>query len=126
MKPEESLKRSVIGLCGWLHLHVAHFRPARTKDGKWRTPVEGNGAVYPDLTIVGPRGVMWRELKSATGTFEPGQEEWLAKLTAAGADAAVRRPADWDSGLIEEELRAIAAAYLSKTVFDLASLRRPR
>ena len=124
---EETLKLDVLGLCGWLHLHVAHFRPARTADGGWRTAVQGNGKGYPDLTIVGVTEVMWRELKDTKRKVEPEQQEWLDKLTAAGANAGVWRPADWESGRIEDELRAIADPRLSKTAFDLSTLkRRPR
>ena len=74
---------------------LAHFRPARTAHG-WATPVEFDGAGFPDLVIVDPaaRTVMFRELKSRHGVLTDTQHRWLDRLTAAGADAAVWRPSD--------------------------------
>jgi hypothetical protein len=63
---------------------------------------------YPDWTIVGKR-VLFRELKTQRGRLSPSQKGWLAKLTAAGQDAGVWRPADLMSGRIAGELIAISA-----------------
>lgn len=61
-----------------------------------RDPVR-NRAGFPDLVIVLPgRGVLWRELKTARGRLSREQQVWLAQLQAAGQDAKVWRPADWD------------------------------
>lgn len=59
---EDELKSNVLDMCQELRLRVAHFRPARTEHG-WRTPVEGDGAGFSELVIVGTE-VLWRELKS--------------------------------------------------------------
>jgi hypothetical protein len=101
---EREFQRQVLKLArltGWL---AAHFRPARTRDG-WRTPVEGDGAGFVDTVLIHPgRGlVLFRELKTDTGRLTPEQERWLAALTAAGADAGVWRPKDWQT--IEAILR---------------------
>ena len=79
---------------------VAHFRPARTEAG-WRTPVQGDGAGFPDLVLAHPgRGeLLFRELKSKRGRLTPAQSAWLETLHAAGADVAVWRPADLDDAL---------------------------
>lgn len=103
---EDDLLTAVLGLARLLGLHVAHFRPARADRG-WRTAVQADGKGYPDLTIVGPGGVLFRELKSATGRPSPEQRMWAAKLESAGANFAVWRPADLRSGRIERELRAL-------------------
>ncbi len=64
---------------------------------------------WPDWTIRGPRGVLFRELKSQRGRVEPKQREWLDALTAAGMNAAVWRPASLLSGAIAAELAGISA-----------------
>jgi hypothetical protein len=108
---EDELLAAVIDLCRLRGCTVAHFRPARVKDrdgsDRWVTAVQGDGKGYPDLTIVGPAGVLFRELKSATGTLSPEQKGWSLKLRAAGADFAVWTPADLRCGRIDRELRAL-------------------
>ena len=93
MITEASFQKQVIDLaqlCGWL---VHAERPARTKDGSWRTPIQGM-AGWPDLVLVRER-VLFVELKSARGTLSPEQEQWRAVLRTAGADARLWRPSDW-------------------------------
>lgn len=104
--PEDDLLKAVIDLCKLLGLRTVHFRPAKTAQG-WRTAVQGDGKGWPDLVIVGPGGVLYRELK-ATGKYpDLDQRAWIAALGAAGQDVAVWRPVDLISGRIEAELRAI-------------------
>lgn len=69
--------------------------------------VKRSVAGFPDLTIVGGSGFMFRELKKDDGRLSPEQHEWLNKLTNAKADAAVWRPSDWPER-VTAELRAIA------------------
>lgn len=110
---EDDLLRAVLDMARVLGVRSAHFRPARIKrgDGSWAwvTPVQGDGKGYPDITLAGRSGVLFRELKSDTGTLEPDQQVWASALAAAGADFAVWRPEDLRSGRIERELRAVAA-----------------
>ncbi|MGX5360071.1 VRR-NUC domain-containing protein [Kocuria sp. KH4] len=63
---------------------------------------------FPDLVLVHPvRGrTIFRELKTETGRVSPDQRGWIDGLTAGGSDAAVWRPSDYLSGLIEQELRS--------------------
>lgn len=64
---------------------------------------------WPDLVLVHrAHGVLYRELKTEVGRVSPEQREVIALLTAAGANAAVWRPRDKTSGLIENELRGRA------------------
>jgi hypothetical protein len=98
---EQQLLDCVCDLCDVFHLRYCHFRTARTVRG-WVTAIQGNKG-FPDLVVAGARGVMYRELKSATGKPTLDQREWLALLGGA-----VWRPDDWLSGRIERELRAIA------------------
>jgi hypothetical protein len=58
-----------------------------------RNPARRLLAGWPDLVVWRPgRGVKYRELKTATGLVEPGQQATLDSLAAAGADVAVWRP----------------------------------
>lgn len=105
--PEDQFLTAVIHLCRLRHLFVAHFRPAMSQTGRWVTAVQGDGKGYPDLTIVGPGGQMWRELKSPEGRLSPEQLEWLSRLEQSGADVGVWRPADLTDGRIDAELRVL-------------------
>lgn len=69
-------------LTGW---RIAHFRPAQTGHG-WRTPVQGDGAGFPDLIMIHPGGhqVWWVELKSAAGRLDADQKAWRDALETAG------------------------------------------
>lgn len=53
-------------------------------------------AGFPDLCIVGPKGLLFLELKAPKGKVSPQQQAWIDHLAAAGAHAYVARPADWD------------------------------
>lgn len=59
---------------------------------------------FPDLVIVGPGGLIFRELKSPTGKATFDQMQWLQTLAATGADAGLWRPANLRDGLIEKTL----------------------
>lgn len=61
----------------------------------------------PDDILIGPRGTLWRECKTAKGKVTAAQQEAGAALTAAGQDWAVWRPADWFSGRIQRELMSV-------------------
>jgi hypothetical protein len=112
---EDDLLRAVLDMARLFGLRTAHFRPAQSKAGNWITAVAGDGKGYPDLTIVGPGGLMFRELKSSRGAPTPEQKDWILRLRSAGADAAIWRPADLFAGLIERELRALRSANPSAT-----------
>ncbi len=86
-------------LNGWA---VAHFRPGRTSYG-WATPVQGDGAGFTDLVLVGgsdePFGrarIIYAEVKSETGELSWDQAEWLTMLQDAGAEVYAWWPSDWD------------------------------
>ena len=85
--------------CGWLR---AHFRPAQTARG-WRTPVEGDGAGFPDLVLVRGHRLLFVELKSDRGRVSPAQQAWLDALRRASVEVHVWRPSDW--ARVEEVLR---------------------
>lgn len=123
---EDDLLRAVLDMIRLFGLHVAHFRPAKTERG-WRTPVQADGKGYPDLgPIVGPGGLIYRELKSDTGTLTSEQKDWKQWLEAAGADFSVWRPSDLRSRLIERELRALRRAPASRFAGSANGVRVPQ
>lgn len=109
---EDDLLRNVLQLAKLLGLRTAHFRPGKTTRGNWITAVAGDGKGFPDLVIVGPGGVAFRELKAAKGRISREQADWAAALILAGASWDEWRPADWgtDGGRIRDELKALTHA----------------
>lgn len=105
---EDEFQSAVLNLAKLKGLHVAHFRAAMTRPGKWVTPVAADGKGYPDLTIVGPGGVAWRELKAERGQLSAEQKLWIQRLVEAGADVAVWRPRDLADGTIAATLARLA------------------
>jgi hypothetical protein len=66
-------------------------------------------AGYPDWTIAGDRGLLFRELKTERGRLTAAQTAWIERLRALGLDADVWRPRDLHAGRIGRELAAISA-----------------
>lgn len=64
----------------------------------------GSAKGWPDWVILGPRGALFRELKSARGILSPDQRRVGALITRAGLDWAVWRPADLTNGTIARQL----------------------
>ena len=85
---------------GW---RVAHFRPGMTQRGRWVTPVQGDGAGFPDLVLVKDR-VLFVELKTGDGVISEKQKAWITALGLAGASVDVWRPDQ-----IDEILEVLAA-----------------
>ena len=95
---EEEWQAIVIDLARLLKFRVAHFRPARTERG-WRTPVAADGAGFPDLLLCRGQRILALELKAERGRLSAAQEDWLAALRAAGVEAHVLRPSQWDAAV---------------------------
>lgn len=93
---EAQLQAAVLALARWLGLRAWHDRDSRR-----------NGAGLPDLILIGPSGVLWRELKTAKGKLRPAQEHWGSDLRTAGQDWDVWRPADLKGGRVKEEMEKI-------------------
>lgn len=93
---EKDFQAQVIALAQLTGHKVAHFRPALTKDGEWRTPVAADGAGFPDLVIVGRGKVIFAELKAEAGTPTALQLDWLEQIRAAGGEAYLWKPSDWN------------------------------
>lgn len=104
---EAEFMRQVIALASLHHWRVAHFRGVRVqrKDGSvyYQTPVQADGAGWPDLILVRGERIIAAELKVGKNRTTAEQDAWLSWLAAAGVDTWVWRPDDWPT--IEEVLR---------------------
>ena len=90
---EADFQRAIVQMariCGWQVYHTA--------DSRRSTPG------FPDLVLWHPQWeqVLFRELKTEKGVASQTQKDVLLSLTAAGADARIWRPSDWE--LIEGTL----------------------
>src|SRR5260370_40341743 len=65
---------------------------------------------YPDLTLVGPGGIMWRELKRERKTATREQLAWGRAITGAGGSWKVWRPQDLPRRGIGAEVGRVAPA----------------
>ena len=104
---EKSFQKMVIELARLRRWLVAHFRPAMDRDGHWKTPVQADGAGFPDLVLVRPPRILFVELKRDGGNLTALQGKWHGLLKSCEGNnrylqCVVWRPQDWD--LIEVEL----------------------
>lgn len=74
----------------------------------WQLHARRAAEGYPDWTIAGPGGVIWRELKTQIGRPRVAQQRWLDTLRAAGADAKIWRPVDVMNGTMTAEIAIVA------------------
>jgi hypothetical protein len=93
---ERSLQASVIEICKLSGIAWYHTYDSRRSNRGW-----------PDLAMVGKRGFITRELKTATGRLTAEQQRWGLMLRAVGIPWDVWRPDDLHSGRIQRELEAI-------------------
>jgi hypothetical protein len=82
--------RAVAKLQGWQLYHT--YRSDRSEPG------------FPDLVLMRPPLLLFRELKADVGRLRPAQRKWLDELAACGQDVGVWRPADLRGGRIAAEL----------------------
>lgn len=97
---EKQFQKQVIEFAHLRNWKVAHFRPARViVHGKetWRTPVAADGEGFPDLVLARRRVVLFREVKTETGTASREQLAWLQECGGK-----IWRPSMW--AMIEKEL----------------------
>ena len=98
---EAEFQSQVRALCRFYGLTVYHTHNSQRSDPG-----------FPDLVIVGRRGVLFRELKTETGRVKPMQRHWIDVLRLAGQDADVWRPSDLER--IKLELRALGKVELQQ------------
>jgi VRR-NUC domain len=107
---EKALQRGVIDVAHVFGWKVAHFRSVPVKRGSsvvWETPVQADGAGFPDLVLVRDR-VLWVELKVGGNALTEKQAEWARALDAAGAERYVWTEHDWNDGVVDAVLRRAA------------------
>lgn len=88
---EAELQKAVIELARRLGWRVAHFRTSQSQTGRWLTAVQGDGAGYPDLTMLRRDRIVAAELKAKGNKTSPAQDEWLQAFRDAGAIEACLR-----------------------------------
>jgi len=90
----------------------AHLRKLLDDLGLWAfhpRNSKGSQKGWPDWVIIGPRKIIFRELKSEHGTVTAEQRDVGERLQRAGQSWKVWRPSDLLSGQIARELTEIAA-----------------
>ena len=98
---EEQFQSQVIELARYSGWKCAHFRGVRIqrKNGTvyYQTPVQADGAGFPDLVLLRPPRIIYAELKSDKGRASPEQDEWLRALAeCSGNEVYLWRPRDLD------------------------------
>lgn len=98
---ENEFTRKVIGLAESYGLLVHHCYRSELCDG----------AGLPDLIIAGPLGVIFAELKTATGQTDDAQDAWakLLKSQESWTEPVyfLWRPDDWVNGRIERIVKQL-------------------
>ena len=94
---EAALEEHVRQLCKDLAVYRYHVPDSRRSESG-----------FPDDVLVGPHGVLFRELKTERGPVAPRQKVIHTLLVMAGADFAVWRPRDLLSGQIAAEIAAVS------------------
>lgn len=74
---------------------------------------KGSQAGWPDWVIIGRAGILFRELKSESGTVTPEQRHVGELIVRAGGNWAVWRPRQLLDGTIARELAGVAALQLT-------------
>ena len=89
------LQAEIVGLALELGLHCHHCPMLTSSPG------------FPDLIIIGDRGVLWRELKVPPDRLTSEQRALGYRLQAAGQNWDVWSPEEWYMEMIERELRML-------------------
>ena len=93
---EKQFLEKVAEAAGLLRWHRVHFRQALTQSGSWMTPVQFEGAGFPDLVLVREDRLLFIEVKSAKGRLSEWQKEWITLLRGTGkCEVYVFFPEDW-------------------------------
>ena len=90
---EKELQEAIIELAtwrGWSHYHT--FDSRRSVAG------------FPDLVLWKDSRLLFVELKKQGGRLSMSQERTLQELHSTAAEVYIWRPAEWDSGVVEEIL----------------------
>lgn len=97
---EAALQQTVASMCKSLGVKHWHHRLSKGTEPGW-----------PDSYMVGPAGILVRELKRedrSKGKVTAAQRECLDLMGLHGLDVGVWRPSDLFSGRIETEILAVS------------------
>lgn len=92
MIKEKEFQQSIIDLAKATGWYVYH-----TYDSRRCTPG------FPDLVLIKPPTLLFREIKTETGRLTDAQKKWLSMLDESGLNASIWRPTNWPE--IEETLK---------------------
>ena len=98
LTPEAAFQSQVIAYARTLGWRVAHFRPVRTMHAgkvRYMTPVQADGAGFPDLVLVRDGRLLFIELKTEKGQLTQDQFAWREALLLCGQEYFVFRPSMW-------------------------------
>lgn len=95
MSVEAEQLRRVAELAGAHGVLLHHCR-----DGRYCSGDPG----FPDLIVVGRRGLLLRELKSNPNNETRPQTAWRLQLRAAGVDVGLWLPSHFRNGTVEREI----------------------
>lgn len=95
MITEANFLKQVIDLAHLMGWRAAHFRHALQRDGKYITPVQADGAGFPDLVLVRER-VIWAELKVKGRRLSDAQKEWKRAILEARGEYYIWEDSDFD------------------------------
>lgn len=105
---ESQLQSAVIELARRLGWRVAHFAPARIREGRVITPVQADGAGFPDLVLARKGEVLFLELKRKGRVLRPEQQLWYDEINDLPDHTKrmyVVNATDWETGYIEGLLK---------------------
>lgn len=91
------LQAEIICLAAQFVVHVHACHDVRVQRG------------FPDLVLIGVRGILFRELKVGTDSLSSEQRALGYKITAAGGDFAVWTPEHLGGGTVLRELGRIGS-----------------
>ena len=90
---ENEFLKQVIELAHLYHWRCAHFRTAMSQSGQYITPVQADGAGFPDLVMARAKRLIIAELKTEKGKLSPKQIAWIDALDGI-EELYVWRPSD--------------------------------
>jgi len=105
---EEEFSKNVIRVAQLCHWKVAHFRSVKIQrqDGSvyYATPVQADGAGFPDLLMMRDSRLVIAELKSETGKTSADQDAWIKGLRICDEPTVkLWKPSNWDDIVLELE-----------------------
>jgi hypothetical protein len=79
---------------------AVHFSPARVRDS-FITNYAYDSKGWPDLILVGPKGLIVVEVKGTGDSLSEQQEDWIKLLNEVGIVTLVLTPKGWAAGELE-------------------------